>query len=137
MKCVCVCACVHACVCMYMCVCVCVCVCVEVASRIAKASRAFRCLKKSMFDDKNFSVATKRYVYCAAMLPVLLYGVETWMLKSKSARRLEVFHNRCIRTILGVSRYEQWKKKLLSRSLAASFGLPMTIIDLICELRLR
>ena len=68
---------------------------------------------------------------------MLLYGAETWTLKAKDARRLEAFHNRCIQSIRGVSRYEQWKKKLSSRHLAATFGLPITILDIILEQQLR
>ena len=35
----------------------------EIASRIAKASRAFGCLRKPIFQNPNLSVLTKRAVY--------------------------------------------------------------------------
>ena len=48
-------------------------------------------------------------VYQATVLAVLLYGAETWTLKAAHVRRLTTFHNHCVRTILGVTRYEQWQ----------------------------
>ena len=45
---------------------------------IGKASRAFGFLRNAIFRDRNFSVETKRKVYGAVVLSVLLYGAETW-----------------------------------------------------------
>lgn len=75
----------------------------EIGTRIAKASRAFGCLQKPIFQNKHLSVETKRKVYKAKVLTVLLYGVETWTIKAHSVRCLNGFYNRCVRTILGVS----------------------------------
>ena len=82
----------------------------EVTRRIARAARAFGCLRVPVFKNKDLSLATKRAVYRAVVLAVLLYGAETWTMKAVHTRRLNSFHNRCIRTILGVTRYQQWKK---------------------------
>jgi hypothetical protein len=49
----------------------------DVVIRIAKAARAFGCLRKSIFQDKGLSIVTKREVYRAVVLSVLLYGAET------------------------------------------------------------
>ena len=46
----------------------------EVATRIGKASRAFGCLQKSIFQNHRLAVRTKREVYRATVLSVLLYG---------------------------------------------------------------
>ena len=58
----------------------------DVGCRIAKAARAFGCLRRPIFQDKHFSVATKRQVYRAVVLSVLLYGAETCMDIEGSAR---------------------------------------------------
>ena len=73
---------------------------VEVKSRIRKAAREFGCLQKSIFQNKYLSVETKRVVYKAAVLYILLYGAETWAIKAESLRRMHGFHNRCIRIML-------------------------------------
>ena len=109
----------------------------EISNRIAKASRAFGSLRKPIFQDKNLSIQTKRAVYCAVVLSVLFYGAETWTLKAEHTRRLRSFHNRCIRTILGVTRYEQWKQRLSSTRLAREFGLQEPIESMLMSHRLR
>ena len=38
-------------------------------------------------------------------------------------QRLEVFHNQCVRGVLGVSRYQQWRNHISSEQLAVKFGM--------------
>lgn len=109
----------------------------DVSCRIEKASRAFGCLRGPIFNNSNISVATKRAVYEAVVLAVLLYGSETWVLKAQHTRRLNVFHNRCVRTILGITRYQQWQERLTTKTLAERFGMLWTIPDIIMERRLK
>ena len=54
----------------------------EVNTRTAKAARAFGCLRRPIFHDGNLCIATKRQIYCAVVLPVLLYGAEMWTLNA-------------------------------------------------------
>ena len=110
---------------------------VEIGSRIAKASRALGCLKSPVFQDRNFSIAMKRQVYKAVVLSALLYGAETWTLKAPQIRQLDSFHNCYVRTILGITRYQQWKEITTTQHLAAAFGMKETISDLIMEQQLR
>ena len=49
----------------------------DVKCRIAKASRAFGCLRCSVSNNPILSLMTKRMVYRAIVLSVLLYGAET------------------------------------------------------------
>ena len=51
----------------------------EVDRRIASTSRAFGALRQSIFEDPNLSITTKRYIYRACVLSVLLYGSECWV----------------------------------------------------------
>ena len=50
----------------------------EVDRRIAGASRAFGALRHGVFEDNNLTTITKRKVYQACVLSVLLYGSECW-----------------------------------------------------------
>ena len=97
----------------------------EVKARIAEASRAFGCLQRSIFQNHRLSIETKRKVYKATVMSALLYGAETWTTKAGSLTRLSGFHNRCVRTIMGVSKYQQWKEpeRISSRLLAAAVGI--------------
>ena len=74
--------------------------------RLRRASRAFACLRSAIFHNKKLSMATKREVYKAVVLPTLLYGAETWTVKADSVRRMRDFHNCCIRSMLVVSRLQ-------------------------------
>ena len=53
------------------------------------------------------SIFTKSIVYNAVVLGVLLYAVETWSIKQRELHSLEVFHYRCLKTILGISRAQR------------------------------
>ena len=79
----------------------------EVGEIIAKASRAFGALKEPVFRNSNLSYRTKRLVYRAVVLGVLLYGSETWTTKHNTTKKLEVFHNRCLRSTSTQQRMER------------------------------
>jgi len=52
-------------------------------------------------------------VYRTKILPVVLYGCETWSLTLREERRLRVFENRALRRIFGPKRDEvtgEWRK---------------------------
>ena len=41
-------------------------------------------------------------VYRAVVVTTILYGAETWVLYQKQIRLLELYHERCLRSILGL-----------------------------------
>src|SRR4051794_6832743 len=43
------------------------------------------------------------HMYRPLVLPVLLYGAQTWTLLTADLNKVEVFHMRCLRRILGIS----------------------------------
>jgi hypothetical protein len=49
---------------------------------------------------------TKIRVYRTIILPVVLYGCETWSLTLREEKRLRVFENRVLRRIFGPKRDE-------------------------------
>ena len=51
----------------------------DVERRVSQASRAFGALRKAVFLDKDLTLATKRKIYRACVLSVLLYGAELWI----------------------------------------------------------
>ena len=112
-----------------VCVRACVCSCSDgeisehIKCRLAKASQVFGCLRHPIFANCALSVRTKPAVYQVTVLAVLLYGADTWTLKALHVRRLTVFQNHCVRTISGVTRYEQWQKRLTSATLLDRFRI--------------
>eukprot|EP00117_Sycon_ciliatum_P042213 scpid83525/ scgid6249/ Putative uncharacterized transposon-derived protein F52C9.6 len=109
----------------------------EIASRLAKASRAFGSLADPIFRNTSLSLGTRRYVYQACVLMVLFYASESWTLKAPQLHRLEVFHHHCIRVILGVSRDQQWQDRISSEELARRFGMPSSMAEVVRCHRLR
>ena len=76
---------------------------VDVERRISQASKAFGALRKAVFLDKNLTMVTKRKVFNACVLSVLLYGSECWTPLRKHISKLSSFYHRCIRAIMGIS----------------------------------
>ena len=82
-------------------------------------------------------MAIKREVYRAVVLSTLLYGAETWTVKAESVRRLRGFHNRCIRSMLGVSKLQQWRERITSKELAERFGMTESMAEILRRHRLK
>ena len=52
-------------------------------------------------------------IYGTIILPVVLYGCETWSLTLREERRLRVFENRVLRKVFGPKKNEvtgEWRK---------------------------
>ena len=87
-----------------------------------QASRAFGDLRKSVFLDKNLSLTTKWKIYNACVLSVLLYGAECWIPLRKHEKKLNTFHHRCIRIILGISNQRQWSERITMGEVRMRWG---------------
>ncbi|KAJ4444030.1 hypothetical protein ANN_05819 [Periplaneta americana] len=77
-------------------------------------------------------------IYKTVILPVVLYGCETWTLTLKEKHRLRVFENKVLRKIFGAKRDEvtgEWRK-LHNKELHALYSSP-DIIRNIKSMRLR
>jgi hypothetical protein len=61
----------------------------------------FLCLSSSL-PSKH----VKSKIYITVILPVFLYGCETWSFTFRGERRLRVFENRALRKIFGPKRNE-------------------------------
>ena len=68
---------------------------------------------ESVLSSSLLSKNLKIRIYRTIILPVVLYGCETWSLTLREERRLRVFENRVLRRIFGPKRDEvtgEWKK---------------------------
>jgi hypothetical protein len=64
-------------------------------------------------SSRLLSKNLKSKLYRTIILPVVLYGCETWSLTLREERRLSVFENRVLKRIFGYKRDEmidQWRK---------------------------
>jgi hypothetical protein len=64
-------------------------------------------------SSRLLSKNLKIRIYKTIILPVVLYGCETWSLTLREEHRLKVFENRLLRRIFGPKRDEvtgEWRK---------------------------
>ena len=67
---------------------------------------------QNLLSSSLLSKNLKIKIYRTIILPVVLYGCETWSLTLREERRLKVFQNRVLRRIFGPKRVEvtgEWK----------------------------
>ena len=74
----------------------------EVDARVKKESMAFECLNKLVWYQPAIKCSTKGKLFKAVIIPVLLYGSESWAPLNHHLQRLNTFVNQCLRTILGL-----------------------------------
>jgi hypothetical protein len=68
---------------------------------------------QNLLSSRLLSKSTKIRVYRTIILPVVLYGCETWFLTLREEQRLRVFENRMLWRILGPKRGEvtgEWRR---------------------------
>ena len=85
--------------------------------------------------SKNFKI--KIYLYKIVILHVVLYGRETWFIKSKEEYRLKVFENRILRRIFGPKTVENGKWRRLHNEELHSLYRSPNIVRVIKSRRLR
>ena len=68
-------------------------------NRLSKARSALVRLKRIWRSNTTLR-RTKLRLYRTLVVPVLLYGFETWIMNKRDDRAVEVFYNKCLRGIL-------------------------------------
>ena len=96
----------------------------DVSLRIQKAGNAFGSLRRCIFSQHRVSVSVKRTVYEGLILPILLYGAETWCLtKTIFDLVVRMFHHRCIRAMSGVTMKDVFERRLSTDDLLQHLNL--------------
>ena len=104
----------------------------EINKRIGKAATTFARLTTRVWTNPKLTVKTKMAVYNACVISTLLYGSETWTTYARQERRLNTFHLRSIRRILGIS----WQDKVPNTEVLSRAHLP-SMYTLLRQRRLR
>jgi hypothetical protein len=109
----------------------------EVKSRLKSGNCSYYSVQ-NVLSSRLLSKNLKIRIYRTIILPVVLYGCETWSLTLKEKRRLRVFENRVLRRIFGSKMDEvtgEWRK-LHNEELNGLYSLP-NIVRVIKSRRLR
>ena len=92
----------------------------EIDKRIKKAATTLTCLTSRVWTNPKLTMKMKVVVYNACILSTLLYGSETWTMYGHQEKRLNTFHLRSLRHILGIS----WQDKVTNTEVLSCAGLP-------------
>ena len=92
----------------------------ELNKRIGKAAVTLSMLTKRVWSNNKLSDHTKVNVYKACVISTLLYGSESWTMRAHQEKRLNVFHMRCLRHILGIT----WQDKVTNKVVLEKAGIP-------------
>jgi len=77
----------------------------DIFKRIGISSAAMHAFH-TVWRQCKLSLGTKLRLYQSCVLSILLYGSESWTLLKEDLRRLESFHLKCQRQILGIKRFD-------------------------------
>src|SRR5215813_302754 len=97
----------------------------EIKSRLKLGNACYYSVQ-NLLSSSLLSLKLKIKIYRTIILPVVLYGCETWSLTLREERRLRVFENRVLRRVFGPKRNEvtgEWRK-LHNEELSDLYSLP-------------
>jgi hypothetical protein len=77
----------------------------ELKRRLSSGNACYHSVQ-SLLSSRLLSKNLKMKIYKTIILPVILYGRETWSLTLKEEHRLRVFENKMLRRIFGPKRDE-------------------------------
>ena len=72
----------------------------EIKSRLKSGNACYH-LVQNLLSSRLLSRSLKIEIYRTVILPVVLYGCETWSLTLREERKLRVFENRVLSRIFG------------------------------------
>ena len=86
----------------------------DLKNRPSKARGTYVRLIK-IWNSKSISKRTKMKLYKTLILPVLMYGCETWKMTKSDEHVLNMFQNKCLRKIHGI----RWQDHITTKELLA------------------
>ena len=104
-----------------------------VLHRISIASQAFGRLRETIWTSSDVSRKLKIRLYKALILPIAIYGSETWTMRKQEVNSLLVFEMKCLRAILRVTKYD----RLTNTNIRKSLNVTETIEEVIIKRQLR
>ena len=79
----------------------------EVTVRLQKTETIYQMWRWEVFRSHILSKDTKLRAFRTLVMPILLYGAETWNLSKRDLRKLKTFRMRCLQDILSVTLWDR------------------------------
>ncbi|KAK3877922.1 hypothetical protein Pcinc_017390 [Petrolisthes cinctipes] len=105
----------------------------DMQHKITLASMAFGRLRNKVWTSRDLCKALKIRLYKALILPIAIYGSESWTMKTEDANALLVFEMKCLRVIHGVTKRDRQSNNHIREAL----HMMKTIEDLVSNRQLR
>ena len=107
----------------------------DVTIRIKKLETLLGHYARLFFSNKSISYEAKSAAYRSLILPILLYGAETWCLSESIYSHLRTFHHTCIRAMCRINRSQVFQFRISTNDLLERLSLKR-IDQYICHRRL-
>ena len=85
----------------------------DIKRRMTLATNQFKSLTRLWDSKGKVRVAVRLHMYKALVLPVLLYNCGTWGAEGSVMEKLDIFHRRQLRRVLGITRLDKVSNKEL------------------------
>ena len=86
----------------------------DITNRIAKGWHQMG-QNSAAFKSKHLSLQRKRDIYVVMVLNTVIFGCESWSLSHSDKRKLESFHHKCLRRIMGISMFTVQMKRITNK----------------------
>ena len=96
----------------------------DVQNRLNKANSAFGSMRALVFSNPYIPLPLKRALYTSLVVNLLLWGCENWALREESLRKLQTFHTKCCRAMIGVSMWEVAMYSVTNENVLKYVGVP-------------
>ena len=78
----------------------------DVQQRVLEGSKVLGAVR-SVLKGRTISWWVKKTLYQQVIVPTVTYGAETWGLREAEKNRLNVFEMKCLRPMVGVTRWDR------------------------------
>ena len=95
----------------------------DIQNRISKANKAFGAMH-FFFSNPCVPIDSKRSLYLGIAVNLVLWGSENWALTIALEQKLDRFHAKCCRRILGITMWETAMYRVHTVDILRRFGIP-------------
>ena len=96
---------------------------IDIDARISQANKAMGALR-GYFRCPQVNLHSKRLIYLAIPINLVLWGVESWALTERCYKKLQVFHTRSIRSILQINMTQVEEERITNHQILKRIDIP-------------